>query len=89
MKVPCLEKVERIAIACMFHYIKLEDMRAISAKCLLILCNETNKLRRFFPLSPNKEPSFNLSPESKQHKGFFPTLLKNNLHMLVDFVVTL
>ena len=33
MKVPCLEKVERIAIACLFHYIKLEDMRAISAKC--------------------------------------------------------
>ena len=33
MKVPCLDKVERIAIACLFHYIKLEDMRAISAKC--------------------------------------------------------
>ena len=33
MKVLCLEKVERIAIACLFHYIKLDDMRAIIAKC--------------------------------------------------------
>ena len=33
MKVPWLEKVERIVIAGLFHYIKLEDMRAISAKC--------------------------------------------------------
>ena len=39
MKVACLEEVERIAIAYLFQYIKLEGMRAICAKChTLLLC---------------------------------------------------